>query len=160
VHQRLLHEPAAEVSQAATRESWKNLPFPEARAALPFRRAFDAGEHARLVRGVVPGGMDDKWFILYEAPWLLLHRSWTGICIYAVRLRHEGEGSAVEEAWANRDPKEYRLTDDEHDARVLSFLVDRLLLGRDVPFPVREEFDPARAELLAEHVVGRRRTGD
>lgn len=144
----------------ATRESWKHLPLPETRSPIPFGRSFDAGEHARVVRGVVPGDMDDKWFIFYEAPWLYLHRSWTGICIYAVRLRVEGEGSTVEEAWANRNPKEYRLSDDQHDARVLSFLVDKLLLGRDVPFPVRDEFDPARADLLAQHVVGRGRAGD
>lgn len=144
----------------ATRETWKNKPMPEKRARLEYARAFDAAEHARVVRGVVPEQMEDKWFVFYEAPWLWFHRSWTGIAIYGVRLRPEGEGSVVEEAWVNRAPEEYAATDDAHDAALLSFLVERLLLGRDVPFPVRAGFPAEKTSLLIHHVVGNARSND
>ena len=161
---------------AASRASWKNLPMPEARVRLQYSRAFDRAEHERLTRGIVPGQMEDKWFVFYEAPWLWFHRSWTGVAIYAVRLRLAEENadenadedpgadadaaSAVEEAWANRDPAQYRETDDAHDAAILSFLVERILLGRDAPFPIRPTVDPTKASLLVHHVVGHARSND
>ncbi len=147
--------------KTATRDSWNNVkPMPEKRARLPYARAFDAEEHARVVRGLVPAEMEDKWFVFYEAPWLWFHRSWTGIAIYGVKLRPEGEGSVVEEACVNRATEEYRETEDAHDAAILAFLVDRLLLGRDVPFPVRADFPADKRELLIHHVVGHGRSND
>ena len=139
----------------ARREDWNDLKaLPEQRVRLPWSRAFDAAEHARVASGLVPEQMEDKWFVFYEAPWLWLHRSWTGIAIYGVKLREEDGGSVVEEAWANRAPEQYRETDDAADARMLAFLVDRLLLGKDVSFPVREGFPAEKVSLLQHHVVG------
>jgi hypothetical protein len=146
--------------KAATRESWKAKPLPDARAALPYARMFDRAERDRLRRGLVPEQMEDKWFIFLEGAWLYFHRSWTGTCIYAVKLREEGEGSAVEEAWANRAPEEYRETDDAHDTKLLAFLVDRLLLGLPAEFPLREHVDPAKASLIIHSVVGSARSND
>ena len=144
----------------ATRESWETKPLPEARARIAYERSFDAAELARVARGVVPEEMEDKWFVFYEAPWLWFHRSWTGVAIYGVRLRAEGEGGVVEEAWVNRDPAQYRETDDAHDIALLSFLVERLLLGRDVPFPIRGDVPAEKASLLMHHVVGHARSND
>lgn len=129
-------------------------PLPEQRARLPYARTFDAADHAQIIRGLEPREMEDKWLIVYDEPWLWFHRSWTGIAIYGVKLRREGEGSVVEEAVANRAPDQYRETDDAHDAAILSFLVERLLLGREVPFPVREGFPKEKISLLVHHVVG------
>src|SRR5258708_5647894 len=146
--------------ERATRASWKSQPMPEARARIPFARSFDRDRHRRVTLGLVPREMEDKWFVFFEEPWLWLHRSWTGVCIYGVRLRAEGEGSVVEEAWVDRKPDEYRETDDAHDVALLSFLVDSLLLGLCVPFPVRVSVDPAKAALLMHHVVGHARSND
>jgi len=146
---------------AATRASWKTQPMPEARASVPYARSFDAAEHERVTRGIVPGQMEDKWFVFHEPPWLWFHRSWTGVAIYAVKLRVEGAGSAVEEAWVNRAPEQYRETDDAHDVAILSFLVERILLGKtDARFPIRATVDPAKAPLLVHHVVGHARAND
>ncbi len=147
--------------KTATRDSHgQPKPMPEKRARIPYERTFDAKEHERLVHGLVPEQMEDKWLIFYEAPWLWFHRSWTGIAIYGVKLRPEGEGSVVEEAVVNRSPEEYRETDDAHDAAILGFLVERLLLGRDVAFPVRASFPAEKRELLIHHVVGYGRSND
>ena len=77
-----------------------------------------------------------------------------------MRLREDSDGSTVEEAWVNRAPEQYREKDDAHDAALLSFLLERLLLGRNVPFPVRSGVDPAKAPLLVHHVVGHARAND
>lgn len=147
-------------AEKATRDSWKTQPMPDARARVPYARSFDAGEYARLQRGLVPQQMEDKWFIYYEAPRLYLHRSWTGVCVYAVTLREEGDRAIVEESWVNRAPDEYGEADAAYDARMLAFLVDRLLLGLLAAFPMRDDIDPAKASLLVHHVVGHGRAND
>jgi hypothetical protein len=134
--------------------------MPEERASLPYRRTFGEAEYVRVQRGLVPKEREDKWFIFHESPWLFLHRSWTGICIYTLKLREEDGGAVVDEAWVNRAPDEYRETDAEHDAKVLGFLVDRLLLGLPAEFPLRGHVDPAKAPVLVHHVVGHGRSND
>jgi hypothetical protein len=145
---------------AATRTSWKTQPMPETRARIPYVRTFDAAEHERVTRGIVPAEMEDKWFVFHETPWLWFHRSWTGVAIYGVKLGVTDAGSTVEEAWVNRAPEQYRETDDAHDAAILSFLVERILLGREATFPIRPSVDPAKAPILLHHVVGHARSND
>ena len=145
----------------ATGASWKHEPFPEARAKLAFERRFSPDERRRIELGLVPEQMEDKWFIYFEDGWVYLHRSWTGMCIYAVLLRAEGEGSAVEEAWANRDPKEYRVTDAGYDAALLGYLIDRLLLGKEAAFPASiGSGTDEKASLFRHHVVGTARSNE
>src|SRR5258708_26745285 len=144
----------------ASRASWKTQRLPEVRARIAYRRAFDREDHARVTRGLVPKQMEDKWFVYHEAPWLFFHRSRTGICVYALQLRAEGEGSAVEEAWVNRAPEEYRATDDAHDVAILSFLVEALLLGHRVQFPIRPHVDPEKATAVRHHAVGSGRSNE
>lgn len=149
-------------SEPATSASWKIKPLPDERAPLPYQRRFSAAEHARLVRGLVPVEMEDKWFIYLEDGLLRLHRSWTGACIYGVRLEVEGEESVVKEAWVSRATDDYTRTDDAYDARLLSFLIERLLLGNSqVPFPVPDAIEGGdKASLYRHHVVGHARASD
>ena len=139
----------------ATRDAWKTQPLPETRARIAFERAFTGDERAKLARGLVPREMEDKWFIFLEGDVLYLHRSWTGTCVYVVRLVERDGASVVDEAWVNRNPAEYTSTDDEYDARLLGFLIDRLLLGRSVPFP-----EAGASDLVRHVVVGHARASD
>jgi hypothetical protein len=145
----------------ATSASWQIKPLPDKRAPLSYTRRFTAEEHARLVLGLVPLNMEDKWFIYFEDGLLRLHRSWTGACIYGVRLVMEGDESVASEAWVSRATGEYTRTDDAYDGRLLSFLVERLLLRRDVAFPVPDAIEGGdRASLYRHHVVGNARASD
>ena len=109
--------------------------MPDAKTRLELDRTFTANEYQRLERGLIPQQMEDKWFIYLEGEWLSFHRSWTGYCIYRVRLRQERDTYAVTEAWVNRDFNQYRSRNDRVDLETLTFLIERLLLGKDVPFP-------------------------
>jgi hypothetical protein len=119
----------------ATRTSWKNSPMSEQRAPLAYQARFSAEEIVELARGFIPREMEDKWFIFQEGEWLYFHRSWTGLGVYAVRLREENGGGVIAEAWVARDAQHSTPSADERDVGVLRFLVDRLLLGRRVPPP-------------------------
>lgn len=144
-------------SGPATRESWRIKPFPAQREALPLDGRFEGEEVRRLLHGLVPQDVEDKWFVFYEDGWLYLHRAITGSCIYALRLSVEGEVASVAEAWVNTDPGEYTATDRAWDAALLGFLVHDLLAGRPQDFPVRTSL-PEDKQLNFQHtVVGRRR---
>ncbi len=117
----------------ATRESWQTLPFLSGQP-LDYRAVFSADEMEKIRGGLKPEAMEDKWFIYYEAPYLYLHRSWTGQAVYRVRLEDSGDGARVAEALCAEEVLEQ--SDPAHEAELLDFLISNLLLGQDKPFPM------------------------
>ena len=91
----------------ATRESWQNHPMPQQREQILFQRTFTPDEYAKIKAGHIPTEMDDRWFAFFEEPWIYFHRSWTGYCIYQVRLEETPDGWKVSEAWVNRGEGQY-----------------------------------------------------
>jgi hypothetical protein len=140
----------------AGRESWKTLPLPERREPLQFDKLLSAADYQVIARGFIPQQMEDKWFVFLESDWLYVHRSWTGVCIYTLRLEAIGDGFRVAEAWVNRDTKQYaylwpisRHTPEQFDVLALEWIIDCLLLGKDVEPPVQGE--------SVQHCMGLRR---
>ncbi len=117
----------AEKAAPATRSSWTNHEMPSKRARLSFPRLFDPVEHEILKRGVVPQEMEDRWFVFSENGWTYFCRSWTGYCVFQIRLERDQRASIITEALANRDDSQYRWTSDEEDARVLGRLIDHIV---------------------------------
>jgi hypothetical protein len=110
--------------------------MPTSTANLTLDRSFTPQQYARLCAGLIPEVMEDKWFIFMEGDWLFFHRSWTGTCVYQVRLERDGEFYVAAEALSNRDQEQYRETNNRYDSALLGFLIDNLLLGKQTPFPV------------------------
>ncbi|PYS78818.1 MAG: hypothetical protein DMF70_14155 [Acidobacteria bacterium] len=105
--------------------------------------------------GVTPREMEDKWFIFLEDDWVFFHRSWTGICIYQIKISSAGDSHSVTEAWVNSDRNEYRARDDGYEAELLGFLIDNLLLGQSSAFPLPPNLGPnVPAGLYQYHVSG------
>ena len=127
--------PPAECPRAerATIDSWKTHPAPAKREDLGFSGTFTDTEAEALKRGFIPQSMDDRWFICFDGGWLLFFRSWTGHCIFGLRLDATPEGMQVVESWVNRDPEQYRGTDIEEDRKLVRRLIDELLLNRPAP---------------------------
>ena len=126
----------------ATSERWKGQRFGPMRR-LSYHDTFSADETARIKAGRVPKSMEDKWFISVEDPLLVLHRSWTGQAVYNVRLKPHGSGCRIAEAQCSVDMLERSNVQDQ--ARLLRFLVDNLLLGREgVPAPLLRDGLSAR----------------
>jgi hypothetical protein len=115
---------------SVTKESWKNLPLPERREPLGYQAVFDDADADRLMQGLKPEAMEDKWFIYFEDGWLYLHRSWTGSVIYWLKFEGSPAGIRVTESWVNRDPGQYTETDIAYDRAMLDFLIRRMLLGQ------------------------------
>ena len=127
---------------------------------MAFLALYSAAEAERIRFGLVPAQMEDKWFIFLEDAWLYLHRSWSGYCMFRLRLEAAGEGLRVAEAWVNRDPEQYEGGDDVYDVALLAYLIDRLLLGRQPPFPFPEGLQPDAESLFRHHMVGWARAND
>lgn len=116
---------------SASRSSWKTKPLPLAREALALELMFTDAEAEQITRGFIPKEMENKWFIFFEQGWLYFHRSWTGACIYALRLDGSPAGVRVAESWVNRDPIEYTQTDVAADRVFVSELIRSKLLNRN-----------------------------
>jgi len=114
---------------------WKIEALPLKRSTISLDRTFSSQEMERIQRGSVPEQMEDKWFIYWKDDTLYFHRSWTGFCIYVVHFAKEGNNYRMIEAEVNRDPKQYTETSDKRDAKMISYLVDVLLLHRESVFP-------------------------
>jgi hypothetical protein len=125
----------ADSERRATRDSWRAEPMPDARARVPIARAYDEAEYRRIARGLVPASPGDHWFIFLDGEWLAIHRRWTGHCLYRVRFAREGGCYRIAEAWANRDPAQFRRADDAADAEDIARLIEHLLLGRPYLVP-------------------------
>lgn len=109
--------------------------MPEQRSTVALDRAFSDKEMTALRAGVVPWEMEDKWFVYWQDDCLHFHRSWTGSCVYIVRFRESAGVWHMVGADLNRDPEQYTENNDRRDARLISYLIDTLLLERAAQFP-------------------------
>ncbi len=131
------------MNRPATRSDWKNTPMPEQPHRLKIERGYTTDEMELIRRGVVPQDIQQHWFMFFEQECLFCHRIWTGYCIYAVQFAQQGDGWVIRKAEVNRNPEQYQETNDAYDAEMLLFLIDRLLLRKDVPSPKRPYDTPA-----------------
>jgi hypothetical protein len=140
---------------AAVRTSWKTLPLPEQREPLGATGFYSNADAAKMMLGLVPEVMEDKWFIFFEQGWLYFHRSWTGACIYGIRLNGAPAGVRVIDSWVNRNPHQYATTDTEYDRKLVAFLIDALLLGKPARFPVPSDLVQKTPGVYQHSVVGK-----
>ena len=137
----------------ARKSDWKTDELPRDFATLDWSESFSEGEFAQLCVGLIPEQMEDKWFIYFEEPNLYFHRSWSGSCIYIVKIEQRHNGYAISEVRANRDPEQYTGSA-ETDVAILQFLIRNLLLGEDVPFPLPPDSTSSPSGLYQHHVGG------
>lgn len=141
--------------QRATAVSWQTRPMPAAHKELPLDGAYSAKEYAQISLGFIPQSQEDKWFVYLADEWLYFHRSWTGSCIFQLHIAPVDDYYAADKAIVNRDPAQYRSADDEQDVRLISHLVDELLLGRFSVFPAPGNLSAADQQRHEELVMGK-----
>jgi len=116
----------------ATKEDWKTEEAPEHLINISMHREYTAEEYKEIMLGIIPEGMDDKWFIYSESEWLFFHRSWTGAFVGKVKLQKEGPQYVATETWVV--PNDEADTGEGHDSRLFEVLIDGLLLGRNATY--------------------------
>lgn len=142
----------------AAQDSWTTHSMPEKHARLSVNWTYSRAEFELLKRGLIPEQMEDKWFIYYADGRLNFHRSWTGYCIYQVQIQERESNFKVTQILVSRDVEQYRESSDEYDLQLLKYLIDSLLLGKTVEFPLVEDVNgEVTAALYQHHLVGRGR---
>lgn len=111
----------------ATRCSWQNLRWPVERQHFDLPMHFNNAEAERLQQGLIPDDMNDRWFIFFEEGWLFFHRSWTGDCIFGVRLDETPDGGRVLDAWSSRDDDRYKSPGLDDEKRLVADLITMCL---------------------------------
>jgi hypothetical protein len=106
----------------------KHRPLPRLRIQIPFERSFTRQEFLRLSQGFLAESMNDRWNMFFKDPWLTVVRSWTGFCIYKVRIEKNGTEYKVAKVLISRDRRQYGGDDPREEAELLSFLIDGMLL--------------------------------
>ncbi|MDH5630790.1 MAG: hypothetical protein OEY96_11625 [Gammaproteobacteria bacterium] len=112
----------------ASKKSWKNEPMAKEREMLSFDKIYTNLDAEKMMKGFIPEDMDDKWFIYFENRWLYFHRSWTGHCIFKLKLDCSPTGARVMETWVTRNQLHYKSSGSEDELSMLSALIDNLLL--------------------------------
>ena len=128
--------------------------MPESVARVPFDDSYSAEEYSAILHGLVPREMEDKWFIYEDGGAVHFHRSWTGACIYRVRFEAAHNRYRIVEVLVSRDREQYKGDDEQYEARLLRFLIDNLLLGRQTPFPLPAGVPDSGAALFQHHIAG------
>ena len=124
------------------KSDFKNLyDMPTQCNRLKYTRKFSSDEYQKLELGLSAQSMEEKWNIYFDEGHLYLHRSWTGHCIYSVKLIQTADGYKAEYALVNRNLDQYNAKDDSYDLLLLDFLISTLLFGEDKVFPTPSFID-------------------
>lgn len=125
---------------------WTNLPLPVKRVELTLNHTFTGKEMDSIRGGVVPGQMEDKWFLYFADDALYFHRSWSGFCVYIARFAPSAPSAPSAEppgaqsyrliaADINADETQHILGEPRYEASMIYFLIDVLLLRRSGVYP-------------------------
>ncbi len=138
----------------AKKDSWKTKSMPGEKESLVIDRKITNKELAEVQKGLVPVQMEDKWFIFSEDNKVYFHRSWTGTCIYeATFIELDAVTYQFNQLVVNRNKEEYKATDSAYDIEMFNFLLDRLLLNKQVSFPDRDPANSNEQNLIERHAM-------
>ena len=145
------------MEKVAKKDDWINRPLPKERSLLDIDASIDMDAWEAMRLGFVPQSDKDKWFIYVdEGNQMYVHRAQTGTCIFQVQFapHTSNEGMTITEALANRNLAQYKNTKAGYDAKLLIYLIRRLLLKHDVPFPAPSEMPRSNLPNHEKHVMG------
>lgn len=95
---------------------------------IPVNMRLRPDHYEKLMTGLKPEMMEDKWLIYVENDIIHCHRSWTGYETYRAQMRKDDDGCyVITEILAERNAAKYTNTNDDKDimsfSRVIAWLV-------------------------------------
>lgn len=121
--------------KSSEESDWKTEPMPDRYTVIRFDHPYTKKDRQKIVKGLMPEQMEDKWFVYFSHGVLHFHRSWTGYCVYRVYFEDNDREFRATHAEVNRLREQYTETDDEVDRQMIPYLIDVLLLKKDAQFP-------------------------
>jgi hypothetical protein len=112
-----------------TRTDWKNKPLSDKADKVVVDFTFSAQDFERLKLGYKPQDMDDRWFICFEDNYLYFHRSWTGHCIFKLKIEKVSDDKySGTELWIERDQNIFNSSNDTEAIDTVRQLIENKLL--------------------------------
>lgn len=139
-------------------EDHKHLTMPEQNISLDIEKIYTAEEFEKIRAGSLPKESEDKWFIYFKDNVLYIHRNWTGACIFQIEFNIEN--NTVTSVVVNRDEEEYISGSDENDKELALYLIDHILLNKNVPFPYPDTIDDDIRDVYFHQMMGDDRIDD
>jgi len=106
---------------------WRTIDMPGTFEIAALNRPLSEEEYQALVFGFIPRDMDDRWFLYVQDDWVYLHRSWTGHCIFKLKLEVSSGNVMLTDIHINRDPDQYRSINPEADKDEANSVLTSLL---------------------------------
>lgn len=140
--------------ERARKNDWKTKEMPEEVDFFDLNKVISIKEYEQLCHGLIPSQMEDKWFIYVENDIVYFHRSWVGSCIYQTTIEKKENGIFLTSTVVNRNRDQYKFENNAHDQKLLDYLIDRLLLAKNVPFPSKDQSVPEPMNVIKHNIVG------
>ena len=141
--------------EIAKASDWKTEKMPDEVGILDFQKVYSPEEFDRIKLGLIPKEMEDKWFIYFENQSLNIHRSWTGYHIYQITIQSQEDNTyKIIQTLVNRNKDQYNQQNYEYDVLLIDYLIDRLLLGKNVPFPTPTALTGETSTIFKHSMVG------
>jgi hypothetical protein len=115
------------MSNSVSKSDCPTVDMPELYEVARLDRSLSENEYAALVCGFKPGGSDDRWIMYVQDEWVFLHRSWTGHCIFKLKLEISSGNAILTDMYINRDPEQYRSVNTEADKDEANSILTSLL---------------------------------
>lgn len=116
----------------ATADCWQTEPMPEdnisdIRMHHPLSR--EQMQHLRL--GHVPDCQEDHWFMYTDDTHIHIFRSWTGMCAFRARYRHEGDHYTIDHLIINHALCDFGVNGDDSAVALFRYLLTAATCGDD-----------------------------
>ena len=115
---------------------------------INYSRRLSWAEYGRVRKGLLPLSSKDKWLIFFRRGTVYFYRSGNGTLVYKLRFRHQGQGFQASETWVNDDPEQIDPLPENYECHLLDYLIDRLLLNREVEFPLPQQMSREKGAML------------
>lgn len=118
-----------QIRYRAIKSDWKTHRMPRTHTRVELAMDITAYEFEILAWGYIPETMDNRWFMYFDGESFNFYRSWTGFCIYQVKVERCRDHYHLPYVIVNRSEKQYGEMDDENDRIMCKKLIGLALNG-------------------------------
>ena len=102
-------------------------PFPSAFVVVSFARELSPETEPKLVHGLLPREMEDKWYVRLLDGHLDFFRSWTGRHIYRIPVMTSDAGLNLGDILVNNDTEQWNPSSISDHTKIVNSLIDRTI---------------------------------
>jgi hypothetical protein len=131
------------MNNIATKKSWKTIRFNKPKY-VEVCIAISNEQFETIKYGLIPTGMDDRWFIYYARDFIHFYRSWTGHEIYKAKIQKSLDGYIINGFKVETNQNKYDCDSDEEESTRFIGIFENVL------FPFHSQVLDSREKCILE----------